>query len=61
MSNFVDMNVRVPIDLYDNLVKISSFAKSDLNTDLVHLFECYVDTGKEILRDPAARILLGVK
>lgn len=53
-TNVVDMNIRVPKDLHENLVLISAVANSDLNADLLHLLECYVDTGKRLLAFPAA-------
>lgn len=61
MSNTVMLTVPIPQELYINMQKVSSSFKSDLNDDLVHLMECYVDSYQKLLRDPSAKILLGVK
>jgi len=58
MNNYIDMKVRVPVELYHDLVDITRYSQTDMNTALVHLFECYVDAGRKMLKDPAAKALL---
>lgn len=48
-------------ELLAKLTNISVSFQSDLNSDMVHLMECYVDSYQKLQTDPAAKILLGGK
>ena len=61
MGNVQVMQIQVPTELYAKLTNISVSFHSDLNSDLVHLMECYVDSYQKLQTDPAAKILLGGK
>ncbi|MBQ8519173.1 MAG: hypothetical protein IJ455_06210 [Agathobacter sp.] len=59
MGNVQVMQIQVPSELYTKLTNISISFQSDLNSDLVHLMEVYVDSYQKLQTDPAAKILLG--
>ena len=61
MGNVQVMQIQVPTELYTKLTNISISFHSDLNSDLVHLMEVYVDSYQKLQADPAAKILLGGK
>ena len=61
MGDLTSMSIQVPTELYTKLTNISISFQSDLNSDIVHLMECYVDSFQKLHSDPAAKILLGGK
>ena len=61
MGNTQIMSISVPAELYAKLTNISISFQSDLNSDMIHLMECYVDSYQKLQSDPAAKILLGGK
>lgn len=58
MSNMVNFSLQVPEELLDKAKNVSETFRSDFETDMVHLLECYVDSYQKIMRDPAAKALL---
>lgn len=60
MGNTKVMSIQVPTELYTKLTNISVSFQSDLNSDLVHLLECYVDSYQKLHADAALSSLLEV-
>lgn len=61
MPNMVNFNLQVPEELFIKAKNVSESFRSDFESDMVHLLECYVDSYQKIMRDPAAKALLNVK
>lgn len=61
MDNITVINISVPDELLVKLHYISDSFNSDLNSDVVNLLQCYVDSFQKLHSDPAAKVLLGGK
>lgn len=60
MGDLTFMSIQVPTELYTKLTNISISFHSDLNSDLVHLMEVYVDSYQKLHSNPAASSLVEV-
>ena len=60
MGNTQVMSIQLPAELYAKLTNISTSFQSDLNSDMVHLMECYVDSYQKLHTDAALSSLLEV-
>ena len=60
MQNSTLLSVPIPIELYNELNKISLNFGTDLNSDMVHLMQVYVDSFQKLHPD-SAKALLEVK
>lgn len=60
MGDLTSMSIQLPTELYTTLTNISISFHSDLNSDMVHLMECYVDSYRKLQAAEAAASLLEV-
>ena len=60
MGNTKVMSISVPAELYAKLTNISISFQSDLNSDMVHLMECYVDSYQKLHADAAVSSFMEV-
>ena len=60
-SNSYDVTISVPADLFRQVNQISISFQSDIESDIVHLMECYVNSFQQIHSDPVGKILLPVE
>ena len=61
MSSQTIFSMSIPTELLNQLNKISINFGTDLNSDMVHLMECYVDSFQKLHADSASKALLEVK